>query len=41
MLASVESLPNQNNQAIAQKLSKVGYITDAKIALDTYNQICC
>ncbi|MGK7922862.1 MAG: glutaminase, partial [Trichodesmium sp.] len=41
MLASVRSLPNENNQAIAQKLLESGYIKDAEITLDTYNQICC
>ena len=41
MLASVRSLPNQNNQNIAQKLVESGSIKDAKITLDTYNQICC
>ena len=41
ILASVRSFPNQNNQAIAQKLVEAGYISDSKIALDTYNQICC
>ncbi|MCL2931742.1 MAG: glutaminase [Trichodesmium sp. MAG_R03] len=41
VLASVRSLPNQNNQAIAQKLVEYGYIKDAEITLDTYNQICC
>ncbi|NEQ36166.1 MAG: glutaminase [Okeania sp. SIO3I5] len=41
MLASVRSLPNQNNQAIAKKLVECGYIKDAEITLDTYNRICC
>ena len=41
MLASVRSLPNHNNQAIAKKLVASGYIKDAEITLDTYNQICC
>lgn len=41
MLASVRSLPNQNNQAITKKLLESGYIKSAEIALDTYNQICC
>ncbi len=41
MLASIRSLPNHNNQAIAQKLLESGYIKDAEITLDTYNQICC
>ncbi|MGD1700969.1 glutaminase [Dapis sp. BLCC M229] len=41
MLASVRSLPNQNNQAIAKKLVECGYIKDAEVTLDTYNQICC
>ncbi|MEB3340082.1 glutaminase [Okeania sp.] len=41
MLASVRSLPNQKNQAIAQKLVESGCIKEAEISLDTYNQICC
>ena len=41
VLASVRSLPNQNNQAIAKKLVESGYIKNAEITLDTYNQICC
>ncbi|MGB3508708.1 MAG: glutaminase [Microcoleaceae cyanobacterium] len=41
ILASVRSLPNQNNLAIAKKLVESGYIKDAEITLDTYNQICC
>ncbi|NES68115.1 MAG: glutaminase A [Okeania sp. SIO2D1] len=41
ILASVGSLPNHNNQVIAAKLVEAGYIQDSKIALDTYNQICC
>ena len=41
VLASVRSLPNQNNQTIAKKLVESGYIKDAEITLDTYNQICC
>ncbi|NES07003.1 MAG: glutaminase [Okeania sp. SIO2F4] len=41
MLASVRSLPNENNQAIAKNLVESGYIKDAEITLDTYNQICC
>ena len=41
MLASVRSVPNHNNQFIAKKLVESGYIKDAEITLDTYNQICC
>jgi glutaminase len=39
--ASVASLPNPNNQALTQTLLKSGQIQDAKMALDTYNLICC
>ncbi len=41
MLASVRSLPNDANRAIAQMLKNSGVIGQMAIALDTYNQICC
>ena len=41
MLASVRSVGSEINQAIAQYLAESGYIDNPKIALDTYEQICC
>lgn len=41
LCASVQSLPNQRNQAIAQTLVQFGTLDDADLALDTYNRICC
>ena len=41
MLASVESLPNLANQALARELAAGGYLKAEAIALDTYNHICC
>ncbi|MGF1479400.1 MAG: glutaminase [Cyanophyceae cyanobacterium] len=41
MLASVRSVPNPNNQALAQELASAGYVQDAASALATYNQLCC
>jgi glutaminase len=41
ILSSINSTPNQRNQEIAAELQKAGSIPDAKIALDTYNHICC
>lgn len=41
MLASVRSLPNPINQAIARLLSEAGYVDSVETALDTYQQICC
>jgi glutaminase len=41
MLASVRSLPNDANRAIAQMLKNSGAIGSRAKALDTYNQICC
>ncbi|TAD78376.1 MAG: glutaminase A [Oscillatoriales cyanobacterium] len=41
LCASVQSLPNQHNQAIAQTLVQFGTLEDATLALDTYNRICC
>lgn len=41
MLASVRSLKNEANRAIAHSLAQSGYIDSIDITLDTYNQICC
>jgi len=41
MLASVRSVGNETNRAIAQMLAAAGYLDAIEVALDTYNQICC
>ncbi|PZV11925.1 MAG: glutaminase A [Leptolyngbya sp.] len=41
MLASVRSVGNETNRAIAQLLKQSGYLTSIETALDTYNHICC
>ena len=41
ILAAVNYNPNKRNQDIAAELEKSGFIENAKIALDTYNHICC
>lgn len=41
MLASVRSLPNEVNRAIAHLLAESGHVDSVETALDTYNQICC
>ena len=41
MLASVRSLRNEANRAIANVLLRAAAIEDVEIALDTYNHICC
>jgi glutaminase len=41
MLRSVQSTPNQPNQAIARELASSGYIKNEAVALETYNHICC
>lgn len=41
MLASVRSLKNEANRAIAHALAQSGAIDLIDITLDTYNQICC
>lgn len=41
MLASVRSLGNEANRAIAGVLRQAGHIDDIETTLDTYNQICC
>lgn len=41
MLASVRSVGNETNRAIATVLEKTGHLHSVETALDTYNQICC
>lgn len=41
MLASVRSVPNERNHAIANLLAHFGYVDELETALDTYNYICC
>lgn len=41
MLASVQSLGNETNRAIAHLLQRSGYLDELDLVLDTYNQICC
>jgi glutaminase len=41
MLTSVRSLPHRRNQEIAQVLEDLGYIENAGLALDKYEQVCC
>ena len=41
MLASVRSLRNEVNRAIAEVLLHAGYIDQVESALDTYNHLCC
>ncbi len=41
MLASVRSVPNERNRAIASLLAHSGYVDELETALDTYNYICC
>ncbi|MFM2429353.1 MAG: hypothetical protein RLZZ511_566 [Cyanobacteriota bacterium] len=41
ILASVRSLPNDANQAIAQMLKNNGQLRNRATVLDTYNQLCC
>ncbi len=41
VLASVRSLPNEANRAIAHLLAESGHLRSVEAALDTYNQICC
>ncbi|MBW4694911.1 MAG: glutaminase A [Lyngbya sp. HA4199-MV5] len=41
MLASVRSLRNETNRAIADVLLRAGHIDAIETALDTYNHICC
>lgn len=41
MLASVRSLTNETNRAIARTLFQAGYLDHVETAIDTYNHICC
>lgn len=41
MLASVQSVGNETNRAIARLMAESGYLESVDLALDTYNQICC
>ena len=41
MLASVRSMANESNRAIANMLSQTGHLTSVEVTLDTYNHICC
>jgi len=41
MLASVRSLRNEANRAIAEVLLRAGAIEHIEATLDTYNHICC
>lgn len=41
MLASVRSVPNERNRAIARLLAQSGYLNGSETALDTYNHVCC
>ncbi len=41
MLASVRSVPNERNRAIARDLAQAGYLDQLETALDTYNHVCC
>jgi len=41
MLDSVMANPNQNNWNLALEMVKYGIIIDPKLALETYNRVCC
>jgi glutaminase len=41
MLASVQSRPNERNQALVREMVNHGHLNNPEEALDTYNQICC
>jgi len=41
MLASVQSRPNERNQALVREMVNHGHLKNPEQALDTYNQICC
>jgi glutaminase len=41
MLTSVNSRPNERNQAIAGLLAESGYLDDREMAWDTYKYVCC
>ncbi|MBF2027221.1 MAG: glutaminase [Oscillatoriales cyanobacterium C42_A2020_001] len=41
MLASVRSVGNETNRAIAHRLAEAGYLDAIETTLDAYNHICC
>ncbi len=41
VLNSVFSTPNPRNRSLAEELELKGYVQDARLALETYNYICC
>ena len=41
MLVSVQSRPNERNQALVREMVNHGHLENPEQALDTYNQICC
>jgi len=41
MLASVKSLTNHRNLALAQEMTSRGYLENPQLALDNYNYLCC
>jgi len=41
MLASVRSVGNETNRAIAGLMADAGYLDSIEMALDTYNHVCC
>ncbi len=41
MLDSVKVNPNQNNRNLVLEMVKSGVVTDAEMALETYNLVCC
>lgn len=41
VLASVQSVANTKNQALAQTMARQGHLENWPLALETYNQICC
>jgi glutaminase len=41
VLASVRSLENETNAALAHRLVQAGRLSDVDTSLDTYNHICC
>lgn len=41
MLASVRSVGNETNRAIATMVAEAGYLDSVELALDAYNHICC
>lgn len=41
MLGSVQSRPNERNQAIVNLLAESGYLDEREMAWDTYKYVCC